>query len=238
MLKEAMEWIRANTASVEMLKINGQEYSNRELYKLQQPVRRELNVTTLTGLVDYIKSAFDGNEKYIITVLSESHVIIESKLNLNKRRECIITSNAQIPNVTLNEFIDLEKFNIQLQSVFVPNEERATVLSLIGNIKTENVSNTGDDGISQMVEVKRGVTTVKKEEVPNPVYLKPFRTFTEISQPESAFVLRIKESSSYGLQAALFEADGGAWKNEAILNIKEYLEEELKVHKERITILA
>lgn len=238
MLKEAMEWIRANTASVEMLKINGQEYSNRELYKLQEPVRRELNVTTLTGLVDYIKSAFDGKEKYIITVLSESHVIIESKLNSNKRREIIVTSNAQIPKVTLNEFIDLEKFNIQLQSVFVPNTERATVLSLIGNIKTENVSNTGDDGISQMVEVKRGVTTVKKEEVPNPVYLKPFRTFTEISQPESAFVLRIKESPSYGLQAALFEADGGAWKNEAILNIKEYLEEELKDHKERITILA
>ncbi|UJS28472.1 hypothetical protein L2Z53_03755 [Macrococcoides canis] len=238
MLKEAMEWIRANTASVEMLKINGQEYSNRELYKLQEPVRRELNVTTLTGLVDYIKSAFDGNEKYIITVLSESYVIIESKLNSNKRREIIVTSNAQIPKVTLNEFIDLEKFNIQLQSVFVPNEERATVLSLIGNIKTENVSNTGDDGISQMVEVKRGVTTVKKEEVPNPVYLKPFRTFTEISQPESAFVLRIKESASYGLQAALFEADGGAWKNEAILNIKEYLEEELKDHTERITILA
>lgn len=238
MLKEAMEWIKENTAKVEILNVYGQEYSNRGLHIITEPVRHELNVTTLTGLVDYIKSAFDGNEKYIITVLSESHVIIESKLNSNKRREIIVTSNAQIPKVTLNEFIDLEKFNIQLQSVFVPNTERATVLSLIGNIKTENVSNTGDDGISQMVEVKRGVTTVKKEEVPNPVYLKPFRTFTEISQPESAFVLRIKESPSYGLQAALFEADGGAWKNEAILNIKEYLEEELKVHKERITILA
>lgn len=69
------------------------------------------------------------------------------------------------------------------------------------------------------------MATIGKEAVPNPVYLKPFRTFTEITQPESAFVLRMRESG--GIQVALFEADGGAWKNEAILAIKDYLEIQL-----------
>lgn len=238
MLKEAMQWIQEQTGAVQMVRVNDQEYANRELYKLEQPRRKELTVTTLTGLVDYIKSAFDGKEDYIITVLSHRKVEVESKLNVNKRREFVIVSNAQLPEVDLNGFMDLEKFNIQLQSVFVPSEERAKVLSLIGNIRTENVMQTGDNGISQQVEVKRGVASVQKEEVPNPVYLKPFRTFTEISQPESPFVLRLRESHTNGLQAALFEADGGAWKNEAILNIKEYLEKELEAEKERITILA
>ena len=31
-----------------------------------------------------------------------------------------------------------------------------------------------------------------------------------------------------GIQCALFEADGGAWKNEAMKNIKAYLEKELE----------
>ncbi|TDM12674.1 hypothetical protein [Macrococcus bovicus] len=237
MLKEAMQWIQEQTGTVQIVQVNDQEYANRELYKLEQPRRKELTVTTLTGLVDYIKSEFDGNEKFIITVLNHHKVVVESQLNVNKRREFAIVSNAQLPEVRLNIFMDLEEFNIQMQSVFVNTDERKHVLSMIGNIRTDNIHHTGDDGISQQVEVKRGITSVKKEDVPNPVYLKPFRTFTEISQPESPFVLRLREGNA-GLQAALFEADGGAWKNEAILNIKEYLERELEAEKERITILA
>lgn len=238
MLKEAMEWISEKTGNVIEFDLNGEKYTNREIYKVEKARRKELNVTTLTGLVDYIKSAFDGKEEYIVSVLSHHKVAVESKLNANKRREFVIVSNAQLPAVNLNSFMDLEQFNIQLQSVFVPSDERAKVLSLIGNIRAENVMQTGDNGISQQVEVKRGVASKAKEEVPNPVYLKPFRTFTEISQPESAFVLRLREGGSTGLQAALYEADGGAWKNQAILSIKEYLEEELKEQQNRITILA
>lgn len=59
--------------------------------------------------------------------------------------------------------------------------------------------------------------------MPNPVYLAPYRTFAEIEQPVSKFVFRMES----GPKAALFEADGGAWKNEAILKIKEYLQKEL-----------
>ena len=60
--------------------------------------------------------------------------------------------------------------------------------------------------------------------VPNPVTLAPYRTFLEVEQPASKFIFRIKE----GGQLALFEADGGAWQHEAILNIKNYLIEQLK----------
>ncbi|MFR2552756.1 MAG: hypothetical protein ACLS8D_13125 [Clostridioides difficile] len=40
-----------------------------------------------------------------------------------------------------------------------------------------------------------------------------------------------------GPSAALFEADGGAWRNEAIKNIKEYLAKELEKFK-NIKIIA
>lgn len=62
--------------------------------------------------------------------------------------------------------------------------------------------------------------------VPNPVTLAPYRTFVEVKQPESKFVFRMRKSEE-GPQAALFEADGGAWKIEAMQRVKEFLEDKL-----------
>ena len=43
----------------------------------------------------------------------------------------------------------------------------------------------------------------------------------------SSFIFRVKDNDRLGVSCALFEADGGAWKNEAKANIKAYLEKEL-----------
>lgn len=64
--------------------------------------------------------------------------------------------------------------------------------------------------------------------VPNPVKLKPYRTFLEVDQPVSEFIFRMKQDKYDGVLCALFEADGGAWKMEATERIKKYLESELK----------
>ena len=53
--------------------------------------------------------------------------------------------------------------------------------------------------------------------------LKPFRTFLEVAQPESEFILRVNDKGNIGL----FEADGGVWKLEAKRNIAAYFEKEL-----------
>jgi hypothetical protein len=67
---------------------------------------------------------------------------------------------------------------------------------------------------------KLGVATVSNTQVPNPIKLKPFRTFAEIEQPESEFILRLQD----GPRIALFAADGGKWKLEAINSIKKYFQ--------------
>jgi hypothetical protein len=94
---------------------------------------------------------------------------------------------------------------------------------VVGNVKEENVRSIGDDGVSQSVTAKTGVATVEDVKVPNPVLLSPYRTFVEVTQPESAFVFRMKN----GPVAALFEADGGAWRNAAIDAVADYLADEL-----------
>ena len=59
--------------------------------------------------------------------------------------------------------------------------------------------------------------------LPNPVTLRPFRTFTEVEQPASSFVFRAKQKDG-GMEFMLVEADGGAWRGEAMRNIKEYMQ--------------
>lgn len=50
------------------------------------------------------------------------------------------------------------------------------------------------------------------------VMLRPFRTFLEVEQPESEFLLRVDPDEGIGF----FEADGGIWKLEAKKNIADY----------------
>src|SRR5690606_11961476 len=97
----------------------------------------------------------------------------------------------------------------------------------LGNVRTEASVGTSDDGVTQKVEVKAGISMVGMAEVPNPVTLAPYRTFHDVTQPESPFVLRVKMEGERAF-AALFEADGGRWQQTAVQEIAAWLEKELK----------
>ena len=106
-----------------------------------------------------------------------------------------------------------------------PESDRALVLKFAGTVDDGTVSQYSDDGISQKATIRTGIASKGDAIVPNPVKLRPYRTFHEVQQPISEFIFRMK--SDDGVWCALFEADGGAWENVAMKNIKEYLEVEL-----------
>lgn len=222
--KEALEYL-VNLGETKIIEVNGQQYSTKQLYHVKYPKPAELQTTTLTALVDYIKSGIDKKfSKLLVHVKSPSVVALYSELYTDEGRDCYMVCEALTPNnVRYNNFMDTENFNIMLQSSFVDNDDKAILLKVTGNVKEENVQNTGDDGVSQAVAIRTGVASVANVKVPNPVVLAPFRTFPEIKQPESKFIFRMQS----GPRAALYEADGGAWRNEAMSSIKEYLQDML-----------
>lgn len=107
---------------------------------------------------------------------------------------------------------------------FVPSDNLDKVLALVGNLKKEQGMHLADDGVSQRVTVQTGVATVGEVTVKNPVTLTPYRTFREVRQPSSPFVLRVNADG----EAALFTGDDAAWKLEAVRNVTEYLREALE----------
>lgn len=125
---------------------------------------------------------------------------------------------------------------IALNSRFVNGYDRDKLIAFAGSVKEENARQTSDDGFSQKTVVKRGIASAQEEIVPNPVVLAPFRTFQEIEQVPSEFIFRMTDGPKF----ALFEADGGAWINDTINLIENYLVNELadELEANKIVILS
>ncbi|WMM24070.1 hypothetical protein RBU61_14215 [Tissierella sp. MB52-C2] len=198
------------------------------LTRVKLPKIETLKVSNLTSVIDFIKTNIDDNDvRLLIQVVSPGEVRVLTPIREGERDE-ILRAVAILPNnIRYDSFIDTEMFNIMLQSSFADNNDKDLLLKFTGLIRDEAVKETGDNGVSQKVTIKTGITTVGEAVVPNPVILAPYRTFPEIEQVESKFIFRMQEGS----RAALYEADGGAWKNEVMRRIKEFLAgslEELK----------
>lgn len=223
MLKELMQYFKEHNRP-ETVEANGHIYSTRSLERLdkESPVK-QIKVRSLTGLLDYIKSNFDTDRKFMIHVEGPDQVYLYDALNPDGDRRCYVLAQALLPSIKYNSYMDMERFIIQTQANFIQNEHTDNLLRFVGSVSEENSKETKDNGVTQSVVAKTGVATVEEVNVPNPILLRPFRTFVEVAQPESSFILRLRN----GPAAALYEADGGAWELNAMHNIEEYLAESL-----------
>lgn len=198
----------------------------------EEPEPPSLKLATLTGLRDYLHANRDGIALNTLMVQVESPTVVVAFGPLHgpvhQRDELVkVSCNSLVggPAFEFGKFYDLESFNIALQSLFVDSPDRARVLSVVGSVRAEGVRTTDDNGITQTVTAKLGVVLNQQVDVPNPVWLAPFRTFREIEQPVSPFVLRMQSGRTEGSlpTAALFEADGGNWKLTACQAIAAWL---------------
>ena len=227
MIKKALEYI-VGLSKPEIQKIGEETYSDKSLYRISHnPKAEEITMSTLSSLVDYIKSNVDlMKAPMIIHVKSPTKVSMYSALDQDRKREYMVEVQAQLPNFEFNRFIDHESFCINLQSKFEDNYDRAVLLKFAGTVEAGTVAEYGDDGITQKATIKTGIASKGEAIVPNPVCLKPYRTFIEVEQPMSQFIFRMQ--GDRGITCGLFEADGGAWKIEAMRSIKTYLETALE----------
>ncbi|MCM1128222.1 MAG: hypothetical protein NC429_17360 [Lachnospiraceae bacterium] len=210
-------------------------FVDKRLIRMDADIRASaISMNTLSSLVDYIKGQQEFKPaQYIVQVISPTEVRLVSALDKDRMRETLAEVSAEIPEFPFGQFIENEKFIINVQSKFMDgeyeNNDKAVILAFAGNVKAGTIAKYGDDGVSQKAAVKKGIASLSEVEVPSPCMLIPYRTFTEVSQPASSFIFRVRDDERLGgVACALYEADGGAWKNVAKANIKTFLEEHLK----------
>ena len=248
MLKEAMKYLR-DTAAPNILTLDDKQFSDKEIKRIcTKDYPDEINMTTLTGLKDYLLSDSLKNERVqdlIIQIHSPKHVSLYSKLDEEQKRLHYVDVRANLPEHNFGSYMDQENFMIALKTKFVqsddPNNDVNLLVRFAGTAEGSTLRQYKDDGFSQAVTVADGIASKTDAEVPNPVSLRPYRTFHEIEQPESLFIFRMKEKN--GMLCAIYEADGGAWRNTAIQSIKQYLDDFVKKElpedmQQHITVIA
>lgn len=229
-LREAFEYVTG--LKEESMKpivevIEGKTYCNKSLVRYgKEDLADPIKVNTLSAMVDYIKGMPEElRDKMILHIVSPKNVKLYSGLLEEKSRETLFECEAIVNEFCFDKYYDQERFLIELQANFVTSEDLETIMQVSGNIQAGTTASYSDDGVSQKTTIKSGVQRADVI-VPNPVKLIPYRTFSEVEQPSSLYVFRIRDDGGEPM-FKLVEADNGLWKNAAMKKVKEYFEFEL-----------
>ena len=226
MLKAFVEKI-AELAKPLIHEVDGQIFSNQELVHVadRKPMPRCIDLTGLDSVCKMVRNEAEHVDlKIFVQVKDYKSVSVFTELDADEDRLYLYKCCADTPEVTMGCFMDYEKAIIELRSLYIPNSGTSYLLQLLGSISNESKVTTSDNGVTQKVEAKSGIALSSMVEIEPRVSLQPFRTFVEVAQPESEFLLRINDRGQIGV----FPADGGVWKLEATRNVAAYFEDKLK----------
>lgn len=233
LLKNAIEKI-AEMAAPTIREINGETWSSKHMERVRLPedTPEQYTVNTLEGLVNLIKREgvkWTTEEMPLFVVVRGPDLVEVDSSHTPGRNTAYLRMHFYRAVSDVPEFIThtqpLENMIIKLRAQCAASPDRTRLLDLLSSVSLEDGVSTVDNGVTQTVTQRRGVALKENLTIDNPYFvLKPYRTFLEIDQPASEFLLRVSEGGEVGL----FQADGGAWKLDAKRRIGAWLAEALK----------
>lgn len=229
-LKDAIDRIVELAKPYTIKTDDGRRYCTTYLREVKPEVElpARYSVDTLEALVKLIRTEGVAQAPLLyVRVDSARRVMVDTTYTHKEYAEFsrlpLYEAVSDVPSISVNESISQERAIVELQSLYAITEDRDYLLSLLSRIDVNQGVSSVDNGISQEVSVKTGAVLKEQQTVQPIVHLQPYRTFLEVEQPASDFLLRLDKEC----RPALFEADGGAWKLEAKRNIAAYLGEKL-----------
>ena len=226
MLKEFVNRLM-ELAAPTIHEVEGSVYSNQQLVHIQdkKPMPRCIDLTGLDSICKMVRNEAEHvGLQIFIQVKDYKSVSVFTELDEDEDRLYLYNCVADTPTVTTNRFMAYENAVIELRSLYIPNKGTEYLLQLLSSISNESKVTSSDNGVTQQVEARSGIALNSMVKVEPRVSLQPFRTFVEVAQPESEFLLRINDRGEIGF----FPADGGVWKLEATRNVAAYFENALK----------
>lgn len=185
----------------------------------------EINLHSLDSLVKMVKT--EALNRYpaplYITVPSHLKVICFSQPDEDRRniRQFFYEAQAtDVPGWESTVQLKFEEAMIAIRTRFQESKDSLYALKLLSDISGGAKITYSDNGIATSVVTKTGISMQTNEAIRPIISLRPYRTFQEVEQPQSQFLIRVEER---GIK--FIEADGGMWKLEARKIIKQYLDE-------------
>lgn len=228
MLKAFVEKI-ASMAEPKVIQVDGKTFSNKSFEEIipSKDYPLTLEVNSLDSIVQMIREeavqVYEQKSRLYVQVEEHNKVRVYTSYDERMKRSYLYTGYADVPGFK-GGWKDQEEMLIILRSLFLQTVDVSYLLDLISHMTDDQSVSSTDNGVTQTVEAKKGISLKQAVAVRPRVKLTPFRTFLEVEQPESEFLLRVRENGQIGL----FEADGGVWKLVAKKHIKEWLEHQLE----------
>lgn len=186
-----------------------------------------IQLSSLDAMVAFVKTeAVQRYSTVYITVPDHKTVkcFTHPSAELRNNREYPYTANAtDVPGWNEKVALPFEEALIALRTRFQPTADTEYALKLLSDITTGSKVTYNDNGIATSVVTKKGIDLQSNAAIRPIIKLRPYRTFQEVEQPESQFLIRINERN-----ISFIEADGGMWKLSARNTVKKYLEKALE----------
>lgn len=232
-LKDAIEKIEAMTKPV-IQEIDGHTYcldADGGITEVQPDLHYPdpIELSSLDGLVKMVKTeALQTPPSKPIYLQASSPMEVQCfaqpVATLRDVRPLLYTAKAfDVPGWNEKTEMRFDEAIIALRTRFQPTEDTEYALMLLSDITCGAHVTYNDNGIAQTVVTKTGVALQQNAQIRPIISLRPYRTFQEVEQPASDFLIRIGERG-----ITFIEADGGMWKLAARQTVKAYLEEALE----------
>ena len=229
-LRDAIDRI-VGLAAPYTMEANGHTFCSKELVevKANEYAPTAYEVDTLDALVKLILTeGLTLGRRLYVRVDSARKVTVTTTYNNGELRNPyqrfpLYEAVSDVPGVTIGNLMSQERAIVELQSLYGATPDRDYLLDLLSRIDVNEGVSSVDNGVTQEVNVRTGAVLKQATPVRPIVQLQPYRTFLEVEQPVSDFLLRVSKEG----EPTLFEADGGAWKLEAKRSIAAYLAEKL-----------
>jgi hypothetical protein len=227
-----LELVRDLTEKSLLIKAgDGKEYSAVGLTPVRD-INREgtIGLTSLASFAGFITKNPQGigYGKAVVVIDEEFGVqLLSEPKEEDRKRTTYAYAKWPMTQFSFGCYYPMEQFLIAIQTLFVQTTQSKQLFMDMKDMRIDDSVHMEDNGMSMKVAVQHGVSSasIQMEQVPVIQTLKPLRYFTEAEQVESPFLLRLSGTSETGVKAALFEADGGAWKIKAAENIASKLGE-------------
>lgn len=187
-------------------------------------LKEVLNLSSLDALVKMIKTEAMKRYNAPLYITIPDHMTVQCfsqpDTEIRNIRETHYLANAtDVPGWGEKVTMGFEEAQIALRTRFQETSDKTYALKLLTEISTGAKVTFNDNGIATTVVTKKGIDLQGTDTIRPIITLRPYRTFQEVEQPESQFLIRVSDRG-----ITFVEADGGMWKLAARETIKAHLE--------------
>lgn len=229
---ELVDKVKALVEDNQQIEVDGHTYAKAG-YKLVQyfkPRPSHLQGMTLTGLVDYLHANREQIDltQLMLLVHDFSSVSLVERFTAEEAGRTVyykVNLDSNLPTFRFGEYMPVEDFIIKARALMAPSDDLDAIITIVSKVVAQDEITAGDNGLAQNVQIKKGLSGAVATGVSTrgTYALSPYRTFRELEQPMSRFILRLKAVEGELPHVALFDAEGQIWRHWAMQEIKNWL---------------